>query len=103
MKTNKDIQNKIDSTFAVIESIGKVQASPFFKDKTMQLLFSEKEETDKIKLWFTPTWQLAVLVCLIALNIFVYKHFKSDVYKANISDFASSYGIIEANDTSMFN
>ena len=103
MKTDKSIQNKIDSTFDAIENIKKVQASPFFKDKTMQLLFSEKEESYKIFSWFTPMWQLVVLVCLIALNVFVYRHFASDLYETNVNIFASSYGLSETNSDTIFN
>ena len=103
METDKSIQNKIDKAFDALERIEKVNANPFFKDKTMQLLFSGKEERRLGWSWFTPTWQLAVLICLIALNVFVYRNLKSDAYDTKVDVFASSYGLSESNDNSLFN
>ncbi|RLJ62469.1 hypothetical protein CLV86_2075 [Lacinutrix venerupis] len=44
MKTNMNIEEKVTKTLEVFDTIDTVKAPPFFKDKTMQLLFAEKEE-----------------------------------------------------------
>jgi quinol-cytochrome oxidoreductase complex cytochrome b subunit len=103
METHKDIQDKIDSTFEAIRAIENVQISPFFKDKAMQRLFAQKEPQPKFWSWFTPQWQLAALVCIMVLNACVFTHLKFDNYNTKVSSFASSYGLSETSDNSIFN
>ena len=100
MKTNSNIQEKIDSTFSAMDTIEEVKVSPFFKDKTMNLLFAEKEDLQTGFTWFTPKLQLATLVCVIFLNIMAFTRLYSDTYDTNISEFADNYGlIIDSNET----
>lgn len=94
MEMNKNIQDKIDSTFEAIDAIENVNVSPFFKDKTMRVLFEEKEEKQMSWNWFTPKLQLATLVCIVVLNVIAFaKLDNASTYEENVSEFASSYGL----------
>ncbi|QCE42195.1 hypothetical protein [Psychroserpens sp. NJDZ02] len=103
MKTNTNIQDKIGQTVKVSENIAQVNVSPFFKDKTMQRLFSEKEVVPKTRNWFTPQFQLATLVCVIAINIYAVKQLKNTEYNQSISSFATDYGLDTTSESSLFN
>ncbi|AXG71842.1 hypothetical protein KORDIASMS9_04100 [Kordia sp. SMS9] len=104
MNKPKDINQKIDATFDVLNTIDAVNVSPFFKDKTMQRLFSEKEETVATGFsWFTPQLQLATLVCVLLINVFgIYQMTKTE-YNENISEFATMYELNEGENQSLFN
>ncbi len=100
MKTNNDIQEKVERTFSAMDAINEVKVSPFFKDKTMNRLFAEKEEEKIAFTWFTPKLQLATLVCVIVLNVLAFTQINSDTYDTNINEFADNYGlIIDADET----
>ncbi|MDP5158110.1 MAG: hypothetical protein NWQ07_05980 [Flaviramulus sp.] len=105
METNKNIQNKIDSTFDVIDSIECVSVSPFFKDKTMNVLFAQKKEKQSAWNWFTPKLQLTTLVCVVVLNVIAFTKLENtSSYEENIIEFAESYGLSASDDdTSILN
>ncbi|WP_298496763.1 hypothetical protein [uncultured Algibacter sp.] len=104
METNNNIQHKINNTFDVIDAIEPVNVSPFFKEKTMNALFSEKEEKQSSWLWFTPKLQLATLICVVVLNVIAFtKLVDNSSYDENISEFAESYGLSTNYDDSLLN
>ena len=94
METNKNIQNKIDGAFEALDAMETVNVSPFFKDKTMNVLFAEKKEKQTAWNWFTPKLQLATLVCVMVLNVIAFTKLENaSSYDENVSAFASSYGL----------
>ena len=94
METNKNIQNKIENAFNAMDAIESVNVSPFFKDKTMNVLFAEKEEKQTVWNWFTPKLQLATLACVVVLNVVAFSKLEdSTSYDENLSEFAESYGL----------
>ena len=103
METNNSIQNKIEDTFIAIDAIENVNVSPFFKDKTMQRLFAEKEEVVITRSWFSPQLQLATLLCFIVLNVLAFKQYNSSKYEVNISEFAESYGFTSSSNETLLN
>lgn len=106
MDINKDIQQKIDSTLQAVDGIETVKVSPFFKDKTMQRLFSEKEEVAMGWSWFTPKLQLATLVCVVILNVLAFTQLDSSgtsSYDENLNEFAETYGLSSSSTTSFLN
>ena len=104
MDTNKNIQSKIDNTLGAMDAIKTVSVSPFFKDKTMQHLFTEKEETVNVWNWFSPKMQLATLVCVVILNVVAFTQINSSSYDENLIDFAETYGLSTSDDdTSILN
>ena len=103
MNTNKNIQDKIEKTFNVLDTINNVQASPFFKDKALQKMFAGKAETSKSWQWFTPQLQLATLVCVVLVNLYTIQQIKSAKYDEAISSFASDYGLSSDTESSFFN
>ncbi|APX99804.1 hypothetical protein [Lacinutrix venerupis] len=105
MKTNMNIEEKVTKTLEVFDTMDTVKAPPFFKDKTMQLLFAEKEEkvTPLFWSWFTPQLQLATLVCVVLVNFYAIKEINNSEYESSISSFASDYGIAGEQESSIFN
>ncbi len=103
MKTNKNIQDKIDAVFDSVNHIEEVKVSPFFKDKTLDRLFVKKEEKQKLWSWFTPQLQLATLACVIILNVFAFTKIKESTYNENLNQFAESYGLSTTTETTIFN
>lgn len=103
METNKNLQDKINDVLNSADTITDVNVSPFFKDKTMQLLFSEKKEASSIWSWLTPQLQLAILVCVLLVNVYAINEIKSAEYEESISNFASEYGITTELDSTFLN
>lgn len=92
MKTNKNTHDKIEDTFKVLEKLERVELSPFFKEKTIQRIFSKKEkEQQQVWSWFTPKLQLATLVFLFVLNAIVLSQLKETTYDQNVNHFAESF------------
>lgn len=104
MDTDRNIQNQIDETLNVFDNMETVNVSPFFKDKTMNVLFAEKEVVQTGWSWFTPKLQLATLVCVVVLNVIAFtKLEETSTYEENLSEFAESYGLSTTDDTSILN
>lgn len=105
MKTNKNIEDNVSSSFDVLDNIQEVNVSSFFKDKTMHLLFSETK-SDKyawLWAWFTPQIQLVTLVCVVLINVYAFSRINENEYEENVTAFAETYGLKSGNETSMFN
>ena len=104
MKNPKDIQTTIEDTFKALDAIDEVNVSPFFKDKTLNRLFAEKEETVATGFsWFTPKIQLATLICVLLINVFgIYKMTQSE-YETDITEFAKLYELSGNEQPSLFN
>lgn len=105
MKTNKNIQDKVDSAFEALDASEAVSVSPFFKDKTMNVLFTEKKVQQSNWIWFTPKLQLAALVCVVVLNVVAFTKLEDvSSYDENLSEFAETYGLsINDDNTSILN
>ena len=94
MKTNVEMNKKVNDTFDAIESIQEVKVSPFFKENVMHQIRSASEEIqDSTWSWFTPKLQLATLVCVVILNIMAFNNLKETTYDESLSNFAESYGL----------
>lgn len=105
MDTDRNIQNKINATFDAIDSMETVNVSPFFKDKTMTVLFAEKDVKKTDWNWFTPKLQLATLVCVVILNVIAFTKLEAaSTYDENVSEFAEFFGLSTSDeDTSILN
>ena len=105
MKINMNIEEKVSKTLEAFDTMDTVKTPPFFKDKTMQLLFKEKEEKTAASFWswFTPQLQLATLVCVVLVNFYAIKEINNSEYESSISTFASDYGISTEQESSIFN
>ncbi|MDN3666584.1 hypothetical protein ACFFU1_13775 [Algibacter miyuki] len=106
MENNKNIKNKVESTLLAMDTMEHVNVSPFFKDKTMQLLFAEKEAQTSVRGWFTPKLQLATLVCVVVLNVVAFTQINTSEslsYDENINQFAETYRLSTSSETSFLN
>ncbi|MCH2196614.1 hypothetical protein [Kordia sp.] len=104
MRKLKDIQDNIDATLDVLDTISEVEVSPFFRDKTLQRLFSEQEETVSNSFgWFSPRLQLATFICVFLINIFGIYQMNQTEYDTNISEFAKLHELSGNEQPSLFN
>jgi len=104
MSTPESIKDRVNKTFDSINSMESVKVSPFFKDKTIQRLFAEKEEKHPLfGFWFTPKWQLATLLVIIALNIFTLSTANTSSYEDEIDYFAQAYDLKTNSEDNLFN
>lgn len=102
MKTNKEIQNKVEDTFKVLDTIEKVEANHFFKHKVLQKLNSEKKERNTVFSWFTPQFQLATLSLVLLLNagVILYAFNNSTINtSSDIETFAQEYSLQSTSDS----
>lgn len=102
MESDRNIETQINETFNVLERMETVNVSPFFKDKTMNVLFAEKEVVQTGWSWFTPKLQLTTLACVVILNVLAFtKLEETSTYEENVSAFASSYGLSTSDDDAL--
>ncbi|WP_299364310.1 hypothetical protein [Winogradskyella sp.] len=104
MEKNKSIKQKIEATINSVDAIDEVKISPFFKEKTLRQMFSEKqEESATVWSWFTPQLQFATLILIVALNVFAVMQLRDDNYDEEISTFAESYGLLIDSEDALIN
>lgn len=104
MKTPEDIKNSVEKALQSVDAIENSKVSPFFKDKTLQRLFTEKEEKQSVLWsWFTPTWQLATLVVIITLNVLALSSTNTSDYEDELDVFAQTYDLQSNSEDNLFN
>lgn len=105
MKANTEINKKVKATLDSAESIAKVEVSPFFKERLMHQIRNTSEEVQEVAWfsWFTPKFQLATLVCIVAINIVAFQSLKETNYTENVNDFAETYGLSTSSETTLIN
>ncbi|WP_405576745.1 hypothetical protein [Winogradskyella sp. Asnod2-B02-A] len=102
MKTNVEMNKKVNATFDSLESISEVKVSPFFKEKVMHKIRNASEDIQEATYsWFTPKLQLATLVCVVVLNIIAFNNLKETTYDENVSSFAESYGLTTTTESTL--
>ena len=102
MKTNVEMNKKVNATFDSLESISEVKVSPFFKEKVMHKIRNASEDIQEATYsWFTPKLQLATLVCDVVLNIIAFNNLKETTYDENVSSFAESYGLTTTTESTL--
>ena len=104
MKTNVEMNKKINDVFDSVELIEEVKVSPFFKEKVMHQIRTASEDIqDATRSWFTPKLQLAALVCVVVLNVMAFSNLRETTYDESVSSFAESYGLSVSKESSLFN
>ncbi|GAB1857420.1 hypothetical protein MHTCC0001_22560 [Flavobacteriaceae bacterium MHTCC 0001] len=99
MDKNNNLYSQIEETLNVLDSIEVVNVSPFFKDKTMNILFAEKTEAQTVWAWFTPKLQLATLACVVVLNVIAFTKLEiTSEYDEDLAEFAESYGLLTSDE-----
>ncbi|WP_243471453.1 hypothetical protein [Winogradskyella sp. MH6] len=103
MMKDSGINKKVNTTLNVVDTIQEVKVSPFLKDRILNNINTEVEETQKIWSWFTPKLQIAMLIVVILLNVYAYKVLTSDNYNTTVEEFVDTYDFGEETYTSIFN
>ena len=104
MKTNVEMNKKVNDIFDSIDAMEEVKVSPFFKEKVMHQIRNASEEIqDTTWSWFTPKLQLATLVCVVVLNIMAFNNLQETTYDESVTSFADSYGLSVSTESSLFN
>lgn len=102
MDSKKNIKIEVENTLDAFNTIQEVNVSPFFKQKTLQRLFTKKESEQIAWTWFTPKLQLATLVSVIIINLIGFTQMTtSSTYDENINVLAETYGMSISTETSI--
>jgi ubiquinone biosynthesis protein Coq4 len=97
---NKNVIDALES----IDQINEVKVSPFFKERTLNRLFTKPEiKVSFFDKYFSPQLQLAALVCVVLVNVYAINKISNDSYEAELSNFATNYGLEQSTETSLFN
>ena len=107
MKNKEFINQQVEDTFKVLDSIEKVEVNHFFKHKVLQKLNVEKEVKQSMFSWFTPQLQLATLAIMLFLNVgTLFYVFNNSIENSNttseIEAFAQEYSL-QSETTSILN
>lgn len=100
---DSEINKKVNATLNTLDTIQEVKVSPFLKDRILNNLTAEVEETQKVWSWFTPKFQIATLIVVILLNVYAYKVLTSDEYNTTVEEFVDTYDFGDETYTSIFN
>lgn len=106
MNKQESIDKIVEETIESASTLNKVEISPFVKDKTLNRLYETDQEHSSQNWWslLMPQIQLAVLVVIIAVNVFALVKIKNEAYANEVSDFAESYGFSsDSNETFLSN
>ncbi len=103
MMKDSGINKKVNTTLNVVDTIQEVKVSPFLKDRILNNINTEVEETQNVWSWFTPKLQIAMLIVVILLNVYAYKVLTSDNYNTTVEEFVDTYDFGEETYTSIFN
>lgn len=98
-----EINKKVSAALNAVDTIQDVKVSPFLKDRILNNLSTEIDETQKVWAWFTPKFQLATLIVVILLNVYAYKVLTSDNYNTTVEEFVDTYDFGDETYTSIFN
>lgn len=104
MKNKEVINQQVEDTFKVLDSIEEVKVNHFFKHKFLQQINVEKAEKKSVFYWFTPQLQLATLCILLLLNFgTIFYLFNNSVDNTNtvygIDAFAQEYSLQSENNS----
>ncbi|WP_138434296.1 hypothetical protein [Winogradskyella algicola] len=103
MMKDSEIKKKVNTTLNAVDTIQEVKVSPFLKDRILNNLNVENEETERVWAWFTPKFQIATLVVVVLLNIYAYKVLISEEYNSTVEEFVDTYDFGDEAYTSIFN
>lgn len=98
MKQNDHIQDKIDSTFNVLDAIEEVSVSKDFSSRVLQKITGENMHSETVSSsWFTPQLQFAAMFIVLIMNTSViYYALNTSNPNENVSgieQFAKDYNI----------
>ncbi len=105
MDGKKNTQQKIDEVLDTASHIESVNISPFFKDKVLHRLDSltQPGEHNLVLSWFTPKYQVAVLLLLAILNIGAIYSYRISNQQEQMTAFAEAFGFSNTENESILN
>lgn len=98
----KYIDQQVEDTFKVLDTIEKVEVNHFFKHKVLQKMNAEKEVKQTFFSWFTPQLQLATLSIILLVNCATVFYVFSDTETSSsstIEEFAQEYSLQSDNNS----
>ncbi|MDT7833158.1 hypothetical protein RQM59_12245 [Flavobacteriaceae bacterium S356] len=97
MRKKYNIQDKIEDTIHVLDTIQEVKPSTGFSAKVLDLIENEKNSKEKSIPWFTAQLQLAAMIVILLVNaIVIYHTLNTNTIENNVSgieQFAKDYNI----------
>ncbi|ARV05322.1 hypothetical protein BTO04_00830 [Polaribacter sp. SA4-10] len=93
MKNKEYINQQVEGTFKVLDTIEKVDVNHFFKHKVLQKL-QEKEAYKITFSWLSPQLQLATLGMVVFLNVSAILYaFSINTTDTSLETFAQEYSL----------
>ncbi|KQC29775.1 hypothetical protein [Flagellimonas eckloniae] len=105
MNDKKFTPELIDELIDSASKIEAVNTPPFFKDKVLNKLSQvtvEKQRPDVLN-WFTPKYQIAMLLLFAAVNIVAVYSYRSSNKQQELQTFAETYGFSQSESESILN
>ena len=97
MRKKYNIQDKIDDTINVFDTIEEVKLDSGFSAKVLDRIENEKNSKEKSIPWLTPQLQLAAMIVVLLVNaIVIYHTLNTNTMENNVSgieQFAKDYNI----------
>ncbi|MEO9512789.1 MAG: hypothetical protein ABJN84_05905 [Flavobacteriaceae bacterium] len=105
MNDKKITPELIDELIDSASKVEVVNTPPFFKDKVLNRLSQvtvERQQAEVLS-WFTPKYQIAMLLLFAALNIVAIYSYRSSSKQQELQTFAEAYGFSESESESILN
>jgi len=105
MKNKEHINQQVEATFKVLDTIEEVKVNHFFKHKVLKQLNNQNEEKTSILDWFTPSFQLATLGLVLLLNASALLYafsYQEQISAISLEAFAQEYSL-QSETTSLLN
>ncbi|MEM7486537.1 MAG: hypothetical protein AAF348_15120 [Bacteroidota bacterium] len=98
MDDKKNTSEFIDELIESASKIKAVNTPPFFKDRVLNKLFEVDHTEKKIDFfgWFTPKYQIAVLLLFAILNLTVLYVYRSSNKQRDLLTFVETYGFSDS-------
>lgn len=94
METPKHIEDKTNAAFNSLDTIKTVKVSPFFKERTLNILFKEEEQkVTFIDRFLSPKIQFAAVLAVVLINSVTIYNYSETNYNSELSAFYESYNL----------
>ncbi|WP_375237926.1 hypothetical protein [Aurantibacter sp.] len=94
MKTTKKIEEKTAAAFNSLDTISAVKVSPFFKERTLNLLFKEEEQkVTLLERFLSPQIQFVAIMAIVLINVVTIYNYSESNYNSDLNTFSESYNL----------
>jgi hypothetical protein len=100
METTKQIEDKTAAAFNSLDIISAVKVSPFFKERTLNILFKEEEQkVTFLERVLSPQIQFVAIVAIVLINVTTIYNYSETNYNSDLNTFSESYNLSVSEET----